>query len=125
MHDSDIAGVIFFASQFRFAHDAWEDFLHSEHMGLAKLFSQSDYLFLIVHAEADYGMPLEVGDQLDIHLEVSHIGESSFSTLYKIFREKELVGQAKIVHVTVDAHERKKIAIPQSLKAVLNRHISK
>jgi 1,4-dihydroxy-2-naphthoyl-CoA hydrolase len=54
MHDSDMAGIIFFANQFKFVHDIWEDFITSEGIGLAHIFNDAEYLFVIVHAEGDY-----------------------------------------------------------------------
>lgn len=124
MHDSDMAGIIFFANQFRFVHDTWEDFIESEGIGLAHIFKDSDYFFVIVHAEGDYIAPLCVGDNLEVALTVEHIGTSSFSCHYDVLRlpDRELVGKAKIVHVTLDATSRKKIPIPPSLQAILEKH---
>jgi 1,4-dihydroxy-2-naphthoyl-CoA hydrolase len=123
MHDSDMAGIIFFANQFRFVHDAWEDFLHSEGISLSDLVQNSPYLFVIVHVEGDYFAALQVGDPLEVHFTVAHIGTSSFSCNYEIFRRGELVGTAKMVHVTVESKSRTKIAIPEKLKAILVKHV--
>src|SRR6185437_534604 len=100
MHDTDMAGILFFARQFRFAHDALEDFVASEGLTFDEVFHQKDYVFVIVHAEADYLAPLKVSDELSVHVSVERVGTSSFTILYQIYREKKLVGTAKTVHVT-------------------------
>lgn len=125
MHDSDMAGIIFFANQFRFIHDVWEDFIAAEGIGLAHIFNDSDYVFVIVHAEGDYIASLAVGDHLEITLAVEHIGNSSFSCVYNVLRlpSRELVGRAKIVHVTLETASRKKIPVPAPLRAILERHL--
>lgn len=124
MHDTDMAGIIFFASQFRFAHDALEDFTASEGLGFDHVFHKAHFVFVIVHAEADYLASLAVGDPLEVHLTVEHLGNSSFTICYNIYKpERVLVGTAKTVHVTLDAKSRKKIPIPASLRKILEKHL--
>lgn len=124
MHDTDMAGILYFARQFRFAHDALEDFAESEGLGFNDLFHKENFVFVIVHAEADYKQTLRVGDNLEIHLSIDHIGDSSFTVSYRIYKsEKILTGTAKTVHVTLDSKTRKKIPIPHSLREKLKRHL--
>lgn len=124
MHDTDMAGILYFANQFRFAHDALEDFAESEALGFDKVFHDEKFVFVIVHAEADYKSTLRVGDKLEVHLSVEHIGASSFSISYRIFKPGHiLAGTAKTVHVTLDAKTRAKIHIPHELREVLKKHL--
>jgi 1,4-dihydroxy-2-naphthoyl-CoA hydrolase len=122
MHDTDMAGILYFARQFRYAHDALEDLLEQEGISFHDLFTEETYAFVIVHCEGDYYMPLRVGDNLEIHLHVEHIGSTSFSLHYDIFRGAELVGTAKTVHVTIDRVERVKIPIPETLRNSLSKY---
>lgn len=125
MHDTDMAGILYFARQFRFAHDALEDFSESEGLGFNQVFHQGNFVFVIVHAEADYLAPLQVGDPLEVHLNVEHVGNTSFSLVYHIYRKSDrvLVGTAKTVHVTLDSKTRKKIPIPEILGEKLKKHL--
>jgi 1,4-dihydroxy-2-naphthoyl-CoA hydrolase len=127
MHDTDMAGILYFARQFRFAHDALEDFAESEGFSFDNLFHKEKFIFVIVHAEADYFAQLNVGDQLEVHLNVEHVGNSSFTIFYQIFRPKDnkLVGTVKTIHVTLDRETRKKIAIPETWRKKLEKHIEK
>lgn len=123
MHDTDMAGILYFARQFRFAHDALEDFVESEGMTFATIFNESHFVFVIVHAESDYLAPLSVGDKLEIHLCVEKIGKTSFTINYQIYKQPHtLVGTAKTVHVTLNATTREKIDIPQGFKDFLEKY---
>lgn len=122
MHDTDMAGLIFFASQFRIAHDAWEDLMAEMGFDFDTLFTKENFAFVIVHAEADYLKPLKAGDKLKITVHVERIGETSFTISYQIDKSNETVGTAKTVHVTVDRSSRKKIPIPKRLKSSLEKY---
>jgi 1,4-dihydroxy-2-naphthoyl-CoA hydrolase len=124
MHDTDMAGILYFARQFRFAHDALEDFIDSLGLSFDQIFRLEHYVFVIVHAEADYLAPLHVGDKIDVELWISSIGNSSFTVLYNIIKsDKTLAGTAKTVHVTLDAKTRQKIPIPNLFKELLKKHL--
>jgi 1,4-dihydroxy-2-naphthoyl-CoA hydrolase len=124
MHDTDMAGILYFAKQFRFVHDALEDLVEHEGLNFDDLFHKSPFVFVIVHAEADYLMPVKVSDTLEVHVEVLEFGNSSFTMDYKIFKENNvMIGKAKTVHVSLDSKTRKKIPLPQELKNLLGKHL--
>lgn len=125
MHDTDMAGILYFARQFRFAHDALEDFVESAGLTFDQVFHRENYVFVIVHCEADYYVPSKVGDKLNVHLTVDHIGNSSFILHYEIFREDHThVGTVRTTHVTLDRIKRTKIPIPASLRKLLEKHLT-
>lgn len=124
MHDTDMAGILYFARQFRFAHDALEDFVASEGLSFDFVFHRNHFVFVIVHVEADYLAPLKVGDDLEVHLKVLHVGNSSFTIDYKIYKNsRDLVGTAKTIHVTLDAKTRNKVSVPPILREKLEKHL--
>ncbi len=123
MHDTDMAGILYFARQFRFVHDTFEDFIESEGWNLNRIFHEEKFVYVIVHVEADYYHSLHVGDALEIHLSVERIGSTSFTLFYKIFREKELIGTAKTVHVCIDKETRAKGPIPPQLITALTKYL--
>jgi 1,4-dihydroxy-2-naphthoyl-CoA hydrolase len=125
MHDTDMAGILYFPRQFRFAHDALEDFVASMGLSFDQVFHREKFVFVVVHAEADYLSPLKVGDQLKVHISVEKIGTTSFTVNYQIYRGKTLTGTAKTIHVTLDSKTRKKIPIPPAFKAMLTEHIER
>lgn len=124
MHDIDMAGILYFPRQFRFAHDALEDFVESYGLTFDQVFRKEHFVFVIVHAEADYLTPLRVGDKLEVSLSIESIGNTSFTVSYQIHKsDKTLTGTAKTVHVTLDAQTRKKIPIPGAFREFLESHL--
>lgn len=123
MGDTDAAGIIYFANQFRIAHEGFEHFLDTIGLGVGHMLENTDYRFPIVHAEADYKSPLKVGDSLTICMTVSRIGHSSVSLLFRLFdRHDKEVGTVKIVHVVVDKTTWKKRPLPLDLKDAFAKH---
>lgn len=126
MYDTDAAGILYFASQFRFAHDAIEGFMSELGVSFQTLSKEKKFTFVVVHAEADYFFPLVVGDVLDVQLIVESIGTTSFTLFSQIFKKNQtLVGTVKTVHVTLDKESKKKIPIPQELRKSIEKYISK
>lgn len=125
MHDTDMAGILYFAKQFRFAHEALEDLFESEGYSFDHIFHHGTHIFVIVHAEADYLKSLKIGDKLQIHTFIEKIGTTSISFFFKIYRNNnELVGTAKTVHVCLERKNRTKSPIPGELREKFSKYIS-
>lgn len=123
MHDTDMAGILYFPKIYRFVHEALEDLTEKEGFDFEHVFHQEDFIFVIVHSEADYLQSLKAGDLLEVHVGVERIGSSSFTILYHIFRDNEMVGIAKTIHCCLSAKERQKVVIPERFKAMLTKHL--
>jgi YbgC/YbaW family acyl-CoA thioester hydrolase len=121
LRDTDATGVLFFTEQFRIASEAFEEYLEQSGFTLGKLIHESDYLIPIVHVEGDYFGPLLVGDPIIVLLEVSKIGNSSFTLHYQLIKEEEKVGEASIVHVCVSKEMKASHPIPDDLLSLLRK----
>ena len=122
MYDTDAAGILYFANQFRFIHDTFEEWITSHGWGFDRLFDDSPYTFVIVHAESDYLHSITVGDVLDIQLSVDRIGDTSFTMKYDLFKGDIKVGLVKTVHVVLDKKTKQKCSIPDELKNAFGVH---
>ncbi len=124
LDDTDAAGILFFANQFRFIHDALDDFFDADGHSFNKMLFEYGFIFVIVHAESDYLAPLTVGDNLEIHVMVKKIGTTSFIMMYNIYKSEDhsLVGTSKTIHVCVDRIERTKLPIPDLYRSLLGKH---
>ena len=126
LHDTDAAGLLFFANQFSIIHDAYEQLLEKMGFSFAVMLKKRSYFLPIVHAESDYKAPLFVGDFITIAVTVGHIGETSFSFDYVIRNQKKvIVGTAKTVHVTINKKSHKKVHLPQEIRTQLEKFSKK
>jgi 1,4-dihydroxy-2-naphthoyl-CoA hydrolase len=126
LHDTDAAGILFFAHQFEIVHDAYEQLLEKLGFSFPTMLKKRSYFLPIVHAESDYKSPLFVGDKITVRIKMGHIGETSFSFMYTIHNQKNvLVGTAKTVHVTIDKKKRTKIPLPKDIRQSLEKFSKK
>ena len=122
LHDTDAAGVLFFANQFKMVHDAYEAMLESIGYGFDEIIRNKDYFFPIVRAEGDYRSPLRVGDQIEIQVKIEKLGQTSIIFSYTLLNPKQqVVGTARTVHVGVNKKTYQKIPIPPDLRAKLEK----
>lgn len=125
LKDTDATGVLYFSEQYKFALEAFEEFLKERGFSFRTL-TESQFLFPVVHCEADYKAPLMVGDPLEVSFWVAQIGNSSVTfqcTLRDPVRNID-VGSTKIVHVAVDRESRQKVPIPGFLRPILESGLS-
>lgn len=123
MHDTDMAGRLYFPRQYRFANDALEDLLEDEDLYYDKVFSIEKFVFVVVHSEADYYSLLKVGDELDVLVSCEKMGTTSFTILCQIYRNAdELVGIVRTVHVSLDTITGQKIPLPEKLLRILKKY---
>jgi YbgC/YbaW family acyl-CoA thioester hydrolase len=123
LHDTDAAGILFFANQFKMAHDIYERFMSQNGFPFRDRFARRDYLIPIVHAEADYRCPVTDGDTVEIELGLERIGNSSFTMKFSIFDlDGRLVGTVRTVHVTMDCQSQTKIPLPDDFRRMLSAY---
>ena len=119
LHHTDAAGVVFFSHLFVIAHDAYESFLDS-HLPLSTLLSDGAYIIPIVHAEADYLLPLPPSETIRVELSLEQTGTSSFNLGYVIKNSKmETTVRLKTIHAVQLKDDGKTIPIPESLRQAL------
>lgn len=125
LYDTDAAGFHFYGAQFRFAHEALENFL--EHVGLpiAKLIRDRDVLFPVVHAEADYRAPLALGDRLTVRVAVRSLGERSFTIGYRLMLpDGREAGSVVTVHAAVAAASGASCPLPDEVRTALSPYLA-
>ena len=120
LRDTDAAGILFYASQFLYVHDVYEELLQLIGLPVASILRDEPFILPIVHAEAQYFSPLRAGDEITVVLQVGSIGETSFVLEFDLLTAGDrLVGKAKTVHVAVSKQTQDKIALPEKLERAL------
>ena len=121
MFHTDAAGISFFASAFLYAHECYEAFME-EHLSLGQMLEEGNYLVPIVHAEADYQVPLKLSQKIVVQMTLGQVKRSSFTFNYSVFDSE---GNEAItlthIHAAIDARKRKPIRIPSELKDILEK----
>ncbi len=119
LRDTDATGVLYFTEQLRLALEAFEHLLSQSGITLQSLIQEGSFLMPIVHTESDYSAPLFAGDEVVIHLTLSHLGTSSFTLQAQLLKASIEVGKSSIVHATVSQVTKKAIPVPESLLKIL------
>lgn len=122
LHDTDAAGVLFFANYFRLTHEAYESFMASIGFDFYHLIHRADYIVLIVHAECDFKRPLYVGNKAEIQITAVNVGRTSFTLSYVVTdTDGNVVATGNSVHACVDKPGFNSIPLPEGLKQELER----
>ena len=83
-------------------------------------FMERSLLFLVVKAECEYKLPIELKDVVIISLEMARVGNASFDIDYVLHNGKgKVFGLAKTVMVCYDGKTKKTTRIPKSFKQSL------
>ena len=122
MSSVDAAGVLFYPELFRHAHDAYEALMREAGFGLAEVLREGRHALPVVHAEADYRMPMRHGDDIRVSLAVVRLGESSF-TIEAEFNNPPGVLAARVqsVHVWVERSSGQAAPLPEVLRVALEK----
>jgi acyl-CoA thioester hydrolase len=73
----------------------------------------------VVEATARYKAAARFDDELDIEIEVTHLGTTSMVTDLAIRRDGELLVEGRLAHVFVDIEKHTKTPIPDRLRTAL------
>lgn len=83
-------------------------------------FMNQSLLFLVVKAECEYKLPIELKDELIVSLEMARVGNSSFDIDYVLHNGNgNTFGLAKTVMVCYDGKLKKTTKIPESFKQLM------
>lgn len=104
-HETDAAGVVYFANFFRLAEEAETHALAS----LGSIVTRDGYLYPRVHAEADYLAPLRFFDEVTVHCCITRIGSSSAHWKFEIMSPE---GLCAVVQTTSSRRKRDGSAAP-------------
>jgi 1,4-dihydroxy-2-naphthoyl-CoA hydrolase len=120
LHHTDAYGILFFANQLQFCHDAFQSWLEAGGQRMAPTRSEASFVAVVVRAEATYAAPVRLGDRLELRLEASRVGRTAFTNRIAIVNEHgTAVGGAVITQVTIDPLTSRKTPIPAVLRGLL------
>jgi 1,4-dihydroxy-2-naphthoyl-CoA hydrolase len=131
-HETDGAGVVYFANVLTLCHEAYEASLAAAGMDLAEFFSPRGWVVPVVHGRVDFLRPMVCGDRLTIALSPSPLPKadrplSEFEIHYRLLAsadplsadQAEIQAQAQTRHVCINAETRRRQVLPEGLQAWL------
>lgn len=119
LHDTDAAGVLFFAHLFRHAHDAYEAMMARIGWPLDGLIRGRQIGLPLVHVEADFRRPMHHGDEVTVGIQRVDLAEQGFSLAYRFFIGEREVATALSVHAAIDPRFGKRQPLPPELTHAL------
>ena len=84
-HETDAAGVVYFANGLAICHGAYEASLSAVGIDLAQFFSPAELAYPVVRATIDFWQPMRCGDALKVWLQPQRLDGSTFEVEYQIF----------------------------------------
>ncbi len=103
-HETDAAGVVYFARLLTLCHEAYEASLAAVGIDLRAFFSSADGVAVpVVRAEADFLQPIFCGDVIAISLTPKQLSPHSFEIAYTITKadSPKPLAQAATRHVCI------------------------
>ena len=109
-HETDAAGVVYFANVLVLCHEAYEASLAAAGIDLGEFFSGTGLAIPIVHSSADFRRPLRCGEGVAIAIFPERQGDCGFEIRYRLFAGEDtsgaLAATAQTRHRCIDAASR-------------------
>lgn len=129
--DTDVAGIMHFANFFRFMEVTEHAFFRSLKLSVFPVNDDvkngvPDIGWPRIHVEADYKLPLQFEEEVDIELLVKEIGKQKIEYFFRFWKNPDsdadrvlaATGRFKVVCVKFDADSRsmKAVSIPEEIR---------
>lgn len=88
---------------------------------LMNLKALDEFAFIVAHAECDFKVAAKFGDELEVSIRTSSVGNSSFVWDYEIrnARTEQLVATGKTIQVYYDYKAQKPVPVPDHVRSKL------
>lgn len=120
LEETDATGVIFFTKLQTIGLECLEIFLNEAGFSVLKMM-ELNYLFPIVHVEANYLSPMRLEDVLNVKLFLENIGSKSMSFYLSFEKEGQVCANMKLTNVLISKIDCKSMEIPGFIKDLFSR----
>ena len=117
--ECDPQGVVFNANYFGYFDVALTELWREAAGGYDAMMADGIDL-QVVEATARYKAPARFDDELEIAIEVTHLGTTSIVTELQIQRDGTLLVEGRLAHVFIELATHQKTPIPDRLRAALS-----
>lgn len=120
--DTDGGGVVYHSNYLNFMERARTEFLRSLGFQQTLLRSEQGIIFVVREIGLKYIRPARFDDKLEIVTELTGTGRSLLQFRQTIMRGNELLTEAQVEVVCVDAQRFKPVAIPPTIRETIMEH---
>ena len=119
-HDTDAAGVVYFANGLSICHEAYEASLAASGIELKSFLRGGAIAEPITHASIDFFKPMFCGDRIAVSLVKTLLSPEAFQIEYQLFFDiesvdKKAIAKALTKHVCINPSTRKRCNLSQDL----------
>lgn len=115
--DTDAGGVVYYGNYLRFLERARTEFLSEKGIDIIK-YHHLGFFFVVVNVNINYKRPAKLGDIISITTEVSEIKNATITFLNKIYKDDNLLVEAKVTIACMGADGKPK-RFPEEVKTAL------
>jgi 4-hydroxybenzoyl-CoA thioesterase len=122
--ECDPAGLVYYPVLFHYWHSAMEVFFAARcGTSYARLVAERRLGFPTVSARAEFDAPFVYGDEVEVEVFVSRVGNSSATFEYRLRRASDgaLCARATLVQVAMQLDERRAVPVPAELRRAFER----
>ncbi|WP_437290815.1 acyl-CoA thioesterase [Sorangium sp. So ce406] len=117
--DVDAAGIVFYPRVLEYFSDAYMVALKERGIDLPGLIAGGALKLPLVHAEADYLLPLRFGDTVEVEVLAPKLGDTSFTVGYRVTTAGGIAAVGQTVHVCIDGARFVPRPLPDDLRGAL------
>ena len=115
LEDTDAGGIVYYVNYLKFMERARTELLRKLGSQFGELYENR--LQFVVHSlEAQYRKPARADDELSVSAEVEKIARTYILFRQQVFKQNDLMCEARIKVACVDADKHKPAAIPKELQ---------
>ncbi len=118
-HDTDAAGVVYFANGLSLCHEAYEASLTASGINLKLFFQDKSIAVPITHASIDFFKPMFCGDRIAIALMPTLLSPTEFQIEYQLYfeeKQEKAIAKALTKHTCIDTNTRKRCNLSDELQ---------
>lgn len=119
--DTDLGGIVYYANYLKFIERGRSEWLRGLGIDQRALKVDAGLVFVVRRVEADYLRPAHFDDLLTVITQCQEIGGASLTLRQSVLRESELLFDATVVLVCLNAKGRAS-RLPDTLRAVMAAH---
>jgi acyl-CoA thioester hydrolase len=119
--ECDPQGVVFNVHYFAYFDVAMTEF-HRELIGSYSEMVEAGADMVVAEARARYLAPARFDEEIDITVELAHLGNTSMTVRLLVEREDSLLVEGELRYVFVEPRTKQKRPIPEEIRKALGRH---